>query len=365
MELKINRRALSNGLALVQGVVERRTTMPVLTHVLLEAEDKVMTLKATDMELGLSWKSSAEIKKPGKAVVPARGFFDIVRELSGDDVNLSLKGNGWMEITSGKSSFKVVGLKPDEFPPLPKREEGKTFKLNAGALSNMIDMTAFAMSNDEARYQLNGAFWEVAGDSLRFAATDGHRLSVMESKTIGKADFKGVIIPRKGMLELKKLAEKTESDIEMWVGDKYAAAEVEGTTLIMRLVDGKFPPYDQVVPKEIKRSFFVNREELHSALKRMSTLSVDKSLGVKLNLTSNVLMLTAINPDFGEGREELAVEYKGENFEIGFNARYLTDAVAAVSDEKVEVQLGDEVAPAVIRTKSNGNFTHVIMPMRL
>ena len=362
MEVKINRRQLVDGLTLVQGVVEKRTTMPILTHVLIEAEGKEIILKATDMELGLLWRNNAEVKKPGKAVVPAKGFFDIVRELPSDMVELSLSSEGWMEIKSGKSKFKIVGLKPEEFPPLPKREDGKSFSLSADTLNNMIDATSFAMSSDEARYQLNGTHWEAIDEKLSFAATDGHRLSIINGSATGNLSFKPVIVPRKGMLELKRLSDKTSEDIQIWVGDKYTAVNVGGTILIIRLVEGKFPPYNQVVPKNQKRVAIINRGEFIAALKRMITLSADRSLGVKLILSPKTLELTAINPDFGEGYEEIAVDYKGDKFEIGFNARYLTEAVSSFEGETVEFQLGDEVAPGMICDK---NFTHVIMPMRI
>jgi DNA polymerase-3 subunit beta len=370
MEIKIQKTEMLRGLGLVQSIVERKTTMPILANVLLDAGEKGLSITATDLEVGLNCSYQADVLGKGRVTVHAKNLYDIVKELPDDIVHFNLKDGNWVEIKCGKSKFRIVGLSPEEFPELPTRGNGQTQRTDAAVLREMIDKTAFAMSNDETRYNLNGVYTDFSGagdgKSVLMVATDGHRLSIVKRDVGAKWNFpKGGIVPRKGVMELKRLAESGDAPIDLWVDQKHVIAYRGNTTLAVRLIDGQFPPYEQVIPKKSKRVIAVNRDALIHALKRVSVLSTDRSRGVKFSVSPGNLDISASNPDLGEAREEITAEYKGESFEIGFNAKYFIDALSAIKDDQAVLELGDETSPCVLSSEYDRDFTHVIMPMRL
>ncbi|MFA5812348.1 MAG: DNA polymerase III subunit beta [bacterium] len=370
MEIKVARTELQKGLALVQSIVERKTTMPILANVLLSAEKKALSITATDLEVGVNGTYAADVLSEGKITLHAKSLYDIVKELPDDTIHVKVKDGSWVEIKCGRSNFKIVGLSPEEFPALPTRGNGQTQRAEASLIKEMIERTSFAMSSDETRYNLNGIYADLSGGedgkTVTMVATDGHRLSVVTREVgTGWNLPKGIIIPRKGVMELKKLAESGDAPVDLWADAKHLIAYRENTTLVIRLIDGQFPPYDQVIPKKIKRMVSLSRNELVHALRRVSVLSTDRSRGVKFAVSPNNLDITASNPDIGEAREELAATYKGDAFEIGFNAKYFIEALSVISDEQAVIQLGDETSPCVIMSEFDRGFTHVIMPMRL
>jgi len=370
MEIKIARGELMRGLSTTQGIVERKTTMPILANVLLDAKGKGLTITATDLEVGVTSSLAAEILKEGRISIHARGLFDIVKELSEDVVHMNVLENHWVEISCGKAIFKIVGLSAEEFPSLPKKGSGIEVKIESEIIQEMIKKTSFAMSSDETRFNLNGVFVEQVKngekDSLRMVATDGHRLSIVDREIGGKWKLpKGVIIPRKGILELKRLVESASGPIDLSIDEKHAIATTKGTTLIIRLIDGQFPPYKQVLPAQLKRNIGVDRQSILQVLRRVSVLSVDRSRGVKFLFSPKNLEVSTSNPDFGEAREELGINYKGEKFEIGFNARYFIDALNVIEDEEAQMLMGDDTTPCVLKSEQDKGFTHIVMPMRL
>ena len=370
MEIKIPRTEILKGLSLVQSIVERKTTMPILANVLLEAGNKKLTITATDLEVGINCSYPADVLAEGKVTVHAKSLYDIVKELPEDTIHFKMRDGNWVDIKCGKSKFKIVGLSPEEFPDLPKRGTGETKRTDASVIREMIEKTAFAMSSDETRYNLNGVYTDLSGKddgkTVLMVATDGHRLSIIKRDVGTKWNFpKGGIVPRKGVMELKRLAETGEEPIDIWADNKHIIAYRGNTTLVVRLIDGQFPPYEQVVPKKTKRIVAVNRDELIHALKRVSVMSTDRSRGVKFSISPGNLDISASNPGLGEAKEELTAEYKGESFEIGFNAKYFIDALATIKDEQAILQLGDETSPCVLASEHDRDFTHVIMPMRL
>lgn len=370
MEIKISKSEFSKGLSLVQGIVERKTTMPILANVLLEAKGRGLIITATDLEVGVTSTMPADIVKEGRVAVHARGLYDIVRELPEEPIHLSVGENQWIDISCGRAKFKIVGLSPEEFPALPRKGDGTTLKLDGELVKEMIDKTAFAMSSDETRFNLNGIYLEQAkeGDNefLRMVATDGHRLAIIDREVKGKWKLaKGIIIPRKGIQELKRLVDGADGAIDLAIDEKYIVATNKETTLIVRLIDGQFPPYKQVLPSQTKRSVGVDRQTILKALKRVSILSVDRSRGVKFLFSPKNLEVSTSNPDFGEAREELQINYKGETFEIGFNARYFIDVLNVLPDEQAQLQMGDDTTPCVLKSEKDRGFTHIIMPMRL
>jgi len=370
MEIKLARSEILKGLGLVQGIVERKTTMPILANVLLQAQKKSLSLTATDLEVGMRVPLAAEVLSEGRVTVHARSIYDLARELPEDMVHIKVEDSNWVSITCGKSRFRIVGLPAEEFPSLPEREEGEVKSLDSSVIREMVERTAFAMSSDETRYSLNGLYIERfdggQGTRLRMVATDGHRLSVMDREIGGGWKFpSGAIVPRKGVMEIKKLVDSGESPVELWVGKKHLIAYRDQVSLFVRLVDGKFPPYEQVIPKKPRRIVSVTRKDLIHALRRVSVLSTDRTRGVKFKFSPKNIHIYASNPDIGEAREELSAQYKGEAFEAGFNAKYFLDVLTSIEDDQAVLGLGDETSPCVIRSEHDKGFTHVIMPMRL
>ncbi|MCK6546502.1 DNA polymerase III subunit beta [Myxococcota bacterium] len=369
MELTIRVPELMKALQRVQGIVEKKTTMPILANALIKAKGKDgVTVSATDLEIGLTADYEAKVPKPGAMTLGAKALYDIVRSLPEATVTLKQAANQWVEITCGKVKYRVVGMASESFPTLPKFEDVPFFAIDPKLFKEMIDKTLYAVSTDETRYNLTGVFCEpVAGSSgLRMVATDGHRLSVVERPTPQPPTMKdGVIIPRKGLVELKKLLDDGEGEARLGFVENSAVFEKGGVTLTMRLVDGKFPDYQQVIPTASSRRVRVARHALQDALKRTSLLSPDKAQGVRVDLMPGVLALSANNPDLGEAREELDVDYDGEALKIGFNFRYLMDVLGVLNEEKVELELTDELSPGVLHGEGSEGYRAVIMPMRI
>jgi DNA polymerase-3 subunit beta len=361
MELTIRVPELLRALQRVQGIVEKKTTMPILANALLKSKGKdAVTVSATDLEIGITADYEAKVPKAGAMTLGAKALYDIVRSLPEQTVTLKQAANQWVEITCGKVKYRVVGMAAESFPTLPKFEDVPFFAIEPKIFKEMIDKTLYAVSNDETRYNLTGVYCEpvVGSPGLRMVATDGHRLSVIERPTNAAPTMKeGVIIPRKGLVELRKLLDDGEGEARLGFVENSAVFEKAGLSLTMRLVDGRFPDYQQVIPTASSRRVRLARHSFLDGLKRTSLLSPDKAQGVRLDLASGVLALSANNPDLGEAREELDVDYDGEPLKIGFNFRYVMDVLSVLSEERIELELTDELSPEGYRA--------VIMPMRI
>jgi DNA polymerase-3 subunit beta len=369
MELTIRVPELLKALQRVQGIVEKKTTMPILANALIKSKGKdAITVSATDLEIGLTADYEAKVPKAGAMTLGAKALYDIVRSLPEQTVTLKQAANQWVEITCGKVKYRVVGMAAESFPTLPKFEDVAFFPIEPKVFKEMIDKTLYAVSTDETRYNLTGVYCEavVGSPGLRMVATDGHRLSVIERPTGQAPAMKdGVIIPRKGLVELRKLLEDGEGEARLGFVENSAVFEKGGITLTMRLVDGRFPDYQQVIPAASSRRVRLPRHSFLDALKRTSLLSPDKAQGVRVDLTSGVLALSANNPDLGEAREELDVDYDGEPLKIGFNFRYLLDVLQVLTEERVELELTDELSPGVLHGEGSEGYRAVIMPMRI
>jgi DNA polymerase-3 subunit beta len=374
MELKIGSQELARALGRSQGIVERKSTMPILSHVLLEARKGTeLHISATDLDLSVTSEHACEVQKEGAVAVPAKHLYEIVRSLSGP-VTLKKAGNNYLEVKSGPSEFRIVGLPAEDFPALPRFDKLAFVDIDPKSLLDQIDRTFFAASSDETRYNLNGVFFEPQGAVLRLVATDGHRLAVSERPLAG--DFglkKGVILPKKGLNELRKLlTEVTESGEEKPVAqlgfaENSAVFRRPGVNLVMRLIEGLFPDYKQVIPKPGEKIVTVGRLRFLETLRRVSLLSSDKSHAVKLELSAGTLRVLSQNPDLGDAREDVPVEYAGEPLKIGFNSRYLTDVVAALKADDVRLELADDLSPGVLKGagEPDAGYTAVVMPMRI
>ncbi len=367
MELRIATEELLKALHRAQGIAERKTTIPILANVLLNAKKTGISLTAFDLDIGVVSEHPAEVTKEGAITLSAKHLYDIARVLPEAHVTMKRVGNNAVEISSGTAQFKLIGMAAEEYPSLPKEEKASLVKADGRALLEMIQKTQFAISTDETRYILNGVYFETREKGTRMVATDGHRLSLIERGMEG--DFKlkkGVIIPRKGLMELKRLLEENpEAECFLGFAETSAVFKKAGLSMIMRLIDGQFPDYEQVIPRAGENGLKLPRKSLLDTLKRISLLSEEKSHAVRMGLQDGVLKVSSQNPDLGEAREELTVDYKGKPVSVGFNARYLIDVLNAIESEDVAFELADEQSPGVMRPAEDSSYTAVIMPMRI
>ena len=372
MDLRVEKNDFLQGLYLTQGVVEKRNTLPILANVLVEASGSGIQLTATDLEVGIRRLCRGQVSRPGSITVNARKLYEIVREMPSDDIVLRLSEGGGVEIAGGRSRYRMLSIDPKDFPSIPAatpaaKKGTVVMRLANEALGEMIEKTLFAVSTDETRLSLGGVYVEsVEKNQVRMVATDGHRLALVEREVAGVEIRPGVILPRKGLVEAKRLLEGGEGEIAFSIGGNLARIEKAGVELFMRLIEGEFPDYRQVIPKESSRHVRVGSAEFLGALRRVSILSSERSRGVKLRLEPGLLEVTTANPDIGEAREEIEADYTGEEFAIGFNARYLLDVLQIEGvGGQVEIGLTDEVSPGIVRLTDDDGYSYVVMPMRL
>ena len=368
MEIKAKRGDLLATLYWTQSIVERRNTMPILANVLIESQKGSVRLTATDLEVGVRGEIDAEVAKEGMISINAKKLYEIIREVPNDQVQIKRLENEWVEIKSGKSIFKIVGMDAREFPQFPKFEDKRLSSMTAATLRGMIERTIFSVSTDETRYSLNGVFVEQGqGGKVRMVATDGHRLAFEEQDlgTLGLA--KGVILPRKGLAELKKLLENADDGmVSLGFQENMGLMKKERVELFMRLIDGDFPDYTKVIPQGNPNLAQIEQGELLRALRRVSILSSERYKGIKMDFSEGKISISANNPDLGEAVEEIEAEYNGKPLSIGFNARYFMDVLGVLGgDGDVDVELKDELSPSVIRKTGNAGYLYVLMPMRL
>ncbi|MDH3442798.1 MAG: DNA polymerase III subunit beta [Deltaproteobacteria bacterium] len=368
MEIKAKRGDLLATLYWAQSIVERRNTMPILANALIDAQKNKIQLNATDLEVGVRGEVEGEVVKTGTLTVNAKKLYEIVREIPTDEVQLKRLDNDWVEIKSGKSVFKIVGMDAKEFPQFPKFDAKGNATVAASLVRGMIERTIFAVSTDETRYSLNGVFiMESENGKVRMVSTDGHRLA-FEEQAVGTLGLsKGVILPRKGLGELKKLLENGHDDmISIGFRENMALISKDKVDLFMRLIDGDFPDYTKVIPQGNPNLAKIDHGELLQALKRVSILSSERYKGVKLEFSENSVSISTNNPDLGEAVEELEAEYNGAPISIGFNARYIIDVLSVLGgDGEVDIELKDELSPSIIRKSANPGYLYVLMPMRL
>lgn len=370
MNFTIEKDLFLKELSKIQGIVEKRNTIPVLANVLLEGKDGELLLTATDLEVGMRASCAADISKPGKITVSAKKLYEIIKELSDNHISFTTKENSWIEVKCGKAQFNVVGLSAEEFPHFPAPDKAEFLTLRSQLCKEMIDKTLFAVSTDESKYNLNGIFMQIPAENnqLRMVATDGHRLSMIDKivDDVRSDEFaRGVILPRKGIHELKKLADDGEGELKIGFMENNAVVCKGRTVVIMRLVDGEFPDYQRVIPKENDNFAVIGVEPLLHALRRMIILSSEKSRGVKMELRNNHLEVSSSNPELGEAREELEIEYSGPDLSIGFNARYLLDILQVQDQGKIRFFLKDQLSPGLIKPVQDDGYVAVVMPMRL
>jgi len=376
MKLRIARDELLTGLQRVQGVVEKRNTMPILSNILLEAKSDGVDIIATDLELGMRGLYKAAVKEPGSITLSARKLYEILKELPGGEIELTVGANNWATIQSGKSQFKIVGLPSTEYPALPAIEREGLTPLSGEGLSNLIRKTLFAVGDNDARYILNGLLITLTVSdkktTLRLVGTDGHRLAVADQEASQPAGKEGpreikAIIPKKAALEMRHLLEEGDGEPLIGFTKNLMIFRKSGLLLTSRLMEGTYPNYQQVIPKDKDpdKRVAVSKPELEGALRRVAVLSRDKTNAVKVTFSSGKITLFSSNPDFGEATEELPAQYKGETLTTGFNARYLLDVLGVVDGESVTMQMDAPLSPCLVREPGNTGFTCVVMPVKV
>lgn len=375
MDFEIDKREFLKGLGLMQSVAGRRTTLPILSHILLEGEKDSLYLTGTDLETGIREELTAKFYQGGRASVSAKKIFEIVKELPEESIHIKKKENQWITIQCGKSVFNLAGLDPEEFPSLPTYRDESFSQVATHLVKEMIEKTVFAASNEESRYHLNGVLVTQSKkggrEILRMVATDGHRLSLLdrESEMIRGIE-KGIIIPKKGVLEIKKIMGDRDGveEMKVYFDQTHGFFKMGKSLMVIRLIDGEFPDYEQVIPKGNDKKVLMEKGKMYASLRRVSTMASERVEGIKLSVKKNFVELSSYHQDFGDAKEEVEVSYEGPSLEIGFNARYLMEALSVMDMEDVVMELKDEGSPGIIKPRSvmePSNQLCIIMPMRI
>ena len=370
MNFSVDKDQLIDVLTGIQGVAERRHTMPVLSHALMTVSGDTLTVVSSDLEIVIRCLQPISGGEAGSIALPARKLLDIAKVLPKDSpVKVSSKDGNYVEISSGRSHFRLAGLPAQEFPEMPEKPAGKPVSVDGVLFGRLVESVVQFASSDETRYNLAGVLMEQSeGSVLRMVATDGHRLAMAEGEA-GKIDellaSRKVLVPKKGILEIRKLAETGPGSIELSASDKFLFASKADTEVWVRLLEADFPDYRQVIPKENPHAATVDRNAFAEVLRRVGVMSPDKVHSVKLSFSGKQLEISSNSPDQGEAQDLLEAEYEGPALKIGFNGKYLQDAVAGISEEKVVLQIKDEVSQVILRPEKDATYLAIVMPMRI
>lgn len=369
MKFTISRDALFKPLNLVAGVVERRHTLPILSNVMLVLEGDMLSITGTDLEVEMIGRVKLDqaASDGGEITLPARKLTDICKSLpEGSDMTFTVKDDKVTITAGGRSRFSLSTMPAADFPSVEESSGAQSFTVKQGDLKRLIDRTSFAMAQQDVRYYLNGMLWELNAGYIRVVATDGHRLAMCTHEAeIEANNALQVILPRKGVIELSRLLINEEQEVVVVIGSNHMRATTADFTFTSKLVDGKFPDYDRVLPKNSTKSIFGSRDELRQAFARTSILSNEKYRGVRLLLSENTLTIIANNPEQEEAEDIVTVDYAGEDLEIGFNVSYLLDVLSVLSGDTVKLSLSDANSSALLEEAEQGDSRYVVMPMRL
>jgi DNA polymerase-3 subunit beta len=371
MEFSVTKSALLNELSTTQGVVERKTTIPILSNLLVEAKGSQLTITATDLELSIRTSCEAKIKKEGAGTIPAKKLLELVRLLPEGEIKVKLLENHWVEIVSDRKKYKLVGMAKENFPALPVMPH-TLVRIPAAIIENLIRKTKFAISMEESRYTLNGGLLILKPDTLAMVATDGHRLALAETdhKLTGLNGEVKVLIPKKAMDEVEKLSSAAGSDdalIEFAKDESHLFFQVGHRLLISRILTGQFPNYEAVLPRDNNKTVVIERAELSDAVRRVSQLADQRSHAVKLAVSKEGIEISASSPEYGEAKENIEKEFKGEPIAIGFNSSYMLDFLSAAADGPISIELKDEQSAGQMRPLADESYRYryIIMPMRI
>jgi DNA polymerase-3 subunit beta len=366
MRFSLQREAFLKPLAQVVNVVERRQTLPVLANLLVQVRDGQLSLTGTDLEVEMIARHAVDEAQDGETTIPARKLFEIVRALpDGSKVTISQTGDK-VVVQAGRSRFTLASLPANDFPSVDEMEATERVQVPEAALKELIERTAFAMAQQDVRYYLNGLLFDLRDKALRCVATDGHRLALCESPLEdATATKRQIIVPRKGVQELQRLLEGGDRTLELEVGRSHIRVKRDDVTFTSKLIDGRFPDYEAVIPIGADREVRIDREALRAALQRAAILSNEKYRGVRIEASPNLLRISAHNPEQEEAQEEVEADTKVEGLAVGFNVNYLLEALTALRDEQVVLQLRDANSSALVREAASERCRHVVMPLRL
>jgi DNA polymerase-3 subunit beta len=363
MKFSVTKEKLLECLQQVQNVVSTRTTLPILSNVLMQTNGNEVRLTTTDLDVGVRGSFEAQVEKEGATTLPARKLFNIIRELPSSEISVDVDGKNAASIRSGQSFFKILGLPEEEFPPLPKFDDSKVVTIRQKDLRDGLRKTSYAISTDETRYVLNGVLFSFKDNKLTLVATDGRRLAMVDiDLEFPRSHEADIIVPTKAVTELQRLL-TDEGDVRVSVGTGQIAFDLNNTLLVSKLIEGNYPNYKQVIPAEMKERVTLERETFLNSLRRVSLLASDKSNSIKLNFSKNNIEITANTPEVGEAKESLPVAYKGREFSIAFNPEFLMAPLRNLSEDEIFLDLIDEMSPGVIKIQSP--FLYVLMPMRI
>jgi len=373
MKFTVQRSTFLEGIQKTLSIVEKKTTMPILNNILIRAGNNKIKIVATDREIGLVADYDAEILNEGDITISARKLFEMIREIQGDSVQFETNESNRVTVTAQKIVYKISGLPADDFPSvLDDRSEVSFYKIKGDLIEGLIKKTSFAMSGDEMRKNLSGVFFETVDDGgknrLRMVATDGHRLA-MANADIGEEAFlkleKGIIIPRKGLSEIRRLIEDAPEEIFVGVRQGMCIIKTDSTMLRVSLVDAEYPDYKRVMPSEKGVVVKFEKDEILHALRRMSVVSSERYSGVIIALTDGKMVLESTNPDVGEAKEDIEVAYHDKDIQVGYNVKYLIDAIEVIGEDKVAFEIGAGMKPGVIRSVDNDDYMCIIMPLKV
>ncbi|MBA3963673.1 MAG: DNA polymerase III subunit beta [Chthoniobacterales bacterium] len=363
MKFSVTKEKLLECLQQVQNVVSTRTTLPILSNVLLQASGNEVRLTTTDLDVGVRGSFEAQVEKEGATTLPARRLFTIIRELPSSEIQFDVDGKNAASIRSGQSFFKILGLPEEEFPPLPKFDDSKVVTIRQKDLRDGLKKTSYAISTDETRYVLNGVLFSFKDNKLTLVATDGRRLAMLDiDLEFPRSHEADIIVPTKAVAELQRLL-TDEGEVRVSLTSGQIAFDLNNTLLVSKLIEGNYPNYKQVIPAEMKERVTLERETFLNSLKRVSLLASDKSNSIKLNFAKNNIDITANTPEVGEAKESLPVAYKGREFSIAFNPEFLMAPLRNLGEDEVFLDLIDEMSPGVLKIQSP--FLYVLMPMRI
>ena len=366
MKFTASQELLLGELQFLQGVAEKKKTIPILSNILLRAEGDFLTLAATDLEVSLTGGCEAQVEEPGGITVSAKKIFEVVRSLADEKISFALTDGNWLEITCGNSFFRLVGLTPKDFPEVPETNFSKAEKVSHDLFNDLISRTIFAVTHQDARYALNGALLEINSKTIRMVATDAHRLAMVEEAFSSAAEVKA-IVPKKTLTELRNLGKGEEM---LFAQDKnHLFFKVGHRVLASRVIEGQFPSYEKVIPPENPLTMVFTKETMAGAIRRVSLLANERSRAVKFTLSPGEVTVSSSNPELGEAEEKVAVQYEGSELEVCFNAQYILDFLTAVEGEEVALHLKDSASQGLLephkQSSETSKYKCVIMPMRL
>lgn len=363
MQFEMDKDTLVEGLSKLVPITEKKSPLPILSHVLMELDGSNITLTATDLEVGLKTSLDCNVVEPGKITVPARKFFEIVKELRSGPIVVTSNERYRLNIVSGPSSFDLAGMDSADFPVWSDHSSIETSETNTETLIRMMDKTLFAASNDESRFNLNGVLFERENNKTKLVSTDGHRLAVIETDLL-LPDETRFIAPKKGLVELKRFLENMKQKVSFGFEKKNLIVKTERAMMTVRLIDGDYPDYNKVIPQTEGHKAFIDRNSFIQSLKRVGILTYDRSRGININLSEDELKLSVSNPDLGSAEDSITIDYKGDEVKIIINVLYLIDALNVISSEKVSVEYHKEGAPIIIKPCPEQDYFNIVMPMR-